>query len=97
MPRSSVGVLMVAGAMAFLSTAALAENPIPDQRSRIFGGTNTEIMNHTPSAMGSDVYGNVGAGGNASPNNDIVTPANPARGVGSAPLPGTSGGLTFTR
>ncbi len=96
MPRS-VGALLAAGAMAFLSTAALAENPIPEQRSGIFGGTNTEILNHTPSAMGSDVYGNVGAGGNASPNNDIITPANPPRSIDPKPLPGTSGSLTITR
>ena len=94
----SVGVLMVAGAVAFtLASAAQAENPIPEQRARAFGGTNTEIMTHTPSAMGSDVGSNVGAGGNAGPSGDIISPANPPHSDGLKPLPGTSGSITITR
>jgi hypothetical protein len=94
--QRSIGALLVAGVMAFTSPLALAENPIPEQRVRIHGAT-TEILNHAPSAMGSDVFGNVGAGSNASPYNDIITPANPPHGTDPNPLPGTSGSITITR
>ncbi|HZQ00223.1 MAG TPA: hypothetical protein VFB13_11830 [Reyranella sp.] len=96
--RRSICVAAIAAAMALAGGFAQAESPIPTNRVPGFGGPDyNSTYNNTPSAVGSDVGTNVGAGANASPGNDIVTPANRPNWNGVTSLPGTSGGITITR
>ena len=73
----SCGVLM-----ACLSTAALAQSPIPDSRVPGFGGSDARPATVSPSASGSNVGSNVGAGSTASP---INTDAQPSGNSASPP------------
>ncbi len=80
-----------------LAASAQAQSPIPTNRVPGFGGTNSGTMLNSPSAVGSDIGSNVGAGGNAGPSNDIVSPSNTRTFDDVAPPPGTSGSITITR
>lgn len=95
--RRSVCVLAVAAVAALAGSHADAENPIPTNRVPGFGGTIYGTTMNSPSAVGSDIGSNVGAGGNAGPSNDIVSPSNTRSFDDLEPPSGTSGSITVTR
>ncbi len=93
----AVVVLAALCATAAAVPEAQAQSPIPESRVPAFGGSTPGTVSNSPSAVRTDVGSNVGAGGNAGPSNEIVTPANRPNSDGIKPLPGTSGSLTITR
>ncbi len=94
--RRSICVLVIVATAALTIGYANAENPIPTNRVPGFGGTNSGTIKNSPSAVGSDIGSNVGAGGNAGPSNDIVSPSN-TRTFDDVSPPRTSGSITITR
>ncbi len=91
-----IHALLVLVAVSFGANAQ-AQSPIPTNRVPGFGGTNSGTTLNSPSAVGSDIGSNVGAGGNAGPSNDIVSPSNTRSPDDLSPPSGTSGSITITR
>jgi hypothetical protein len=96
--RNLMRALALAAVALATAGPALAQSPIPESRVPGFGGTNASPATNNPSSSGSIVGSQMGAGGNAGPNNDVIAPSNtPATEEALSPAPGTSGTITITR
>ncbi|HTR85178.1 MAG TPA: hypothetical protein VMI56_11925 [Reyranella sp.] len=88
----------MAGALVLSAGVVWAQSPIPESRVPGFGGTNARPATNNPSASGSNVGSQMGAGANAGPSNEVIAPSNtPATEEALRPAPGSSGAIVITR